>query len=343
VTIVRIVHAEPRPGKMADGSVVIGQHLIVLADDAGHRALPLWLRVPEGKSLWWLTDRPADDDATLAGVLEESVARLLDAAGTTVTAVDIETASEDVPELRSDTVGARIELATAAGARQVLVSAGYGLALAAAARAPVRVADVVMDKHAVPVQGEDLLEPFLPPAGTPPGGGKAGRPQRHWRFEPRNMAFTDGLDLWELSGSFLGAGQPHRQDYSCTTEGQSVILAAEVPRPAGFAVLLQTIYADDYRGRTVTIRGQLRTTNLADHAGLHVATGRPTEPPGAHLRNRGSGSLTGPGSSDWTWHEVTTGVPSEAGVIRFGISLTGQGRVELRNAGLDLARPEDQE
>jgi hypothetical protein len=27
-------------------------------------------------------------------------------------------------------------------------------------------------------------------------------------------------------------------------------------QPSGFAVLVQTIYADDYRGRTVTFRGQ---------------------------------------------------------------------------------------
>ena len=109
--------------------------------------------------------------------------------------------------------------------------------------------------------------------------------------------------------------------------------------PPGSAVLFQEIYADDYRGRTVTFRGQLRTTGVAGQAGLHLAAGRPVDPPGDHLRDRGGSSLTGPGSSDWTWHEVTMPVPGDAGVIRFGISLAGRGRIELRNAELSPARP----
>jgi hypothetical protein len=146
------------------------------------------------------------------------------------------------------------------------------------------------------------------------------------------MAFTDGLDRWELAGSFLAAGRPHWQDYSRAAADGTAILASAVPEPSGFAVLFQEIYADDYRGRTVTFRGQLRTTGVAGQAGLHLAAGRPVDPPGEHLRDRG-------GSSDWTWHEVTMPVPGDAGVIRFGISLAGRGRIELRDAELSPARP----
>ncbi len=148
VTIVRIVLADPRSGRVPAGSAVNGQQLIVLADDTGHRAVPLWLGVVGAKlllALLALLERPAGD-AVMAGVLEETAARLLHAAGVTVTAVDIEPAGEDVPELRSDTAAARVELAMAAGTRHVVVSAGYGLKLAVAAGAPVRVADAVMDR-----------------------------------------------------------------------------------------------------------------------------------------------------------------------------------------------------
>jgi hypothetical protein len=332
VTIVRIVF---RPEGVPEGSIVTGRDLIVLADDAGHRAVPLWLRV--SKQLWRLMDRPGEDAVT-TGVLQETAARLLHAAGVRVTAVDIEPASEDVPELRPDTAAARVGLATAAGTRHVLVSAEYGLALAAAAGAPVRVADAVMDRLAVPVQGEDVRTPFQPPA--------AAQPPRHpglrRRPEPRNMAFTDGLDYWDLAGDFPADGQPHWQDYSCTTTDRSAVLASAVPEPPGFAVLVQTIDADDYLGRTVTFRGQLRTTGVAGRAGLHLAVGAAYEPPGAHLRDRGASSLTAPGSSEWTWHEVTMPV-GDAGVIRFGISLAGRGRIQLRNAELSPARPGTQE
>ena len=328
MTIVRIVF---RPGELPEGSIVTGRDLIVLADDTNHRAVPLWLRVP--KHLWRLLNRPGED-AVLTGVLEETAARLLHAAEVQVTAVDIEPAGADVPELRADTAVARVSLATAAGARHVQVGVGYGLALAAAAGAPVRVADEVMGRLAVPVRGEDVLAPFLPTAAAEP----ARHPGLRRRAEPRNMTFADGLDYWELAGDFPGDGQPHWQDYSCTTAGRSAVLASSVPEPPGFAVLVQTIDADGYRGRTVTFRGQLRTVGVAGRAGLHLAAGAAYEAPGDCLRDRGVSSFTGPGGSDWTWHEVTMPVGDD-GVIRFGISLTGRGRIELRDAELIPAQP----
>ena len=335
MTIVRIV----RWTGGVPGSMVTGRDLIVLADDTGRRAVPLWL--PVRKELWRLLDRPAGDadDIVMFGVLQETAARLLHAAGVAVTAVDIEPAGEDVRELRSGTAVARAGLATADGPRQVLVSAWYGLALAASAGAPVRVSDAVLDRLAVPVEGEDMLAPFLPPAAATPSR----HPGLRRRPEPRNMAFADGLDYWELAGDFPADGLPHWQDYSCTTEDVRAILAAAVPEPAGYAVLVQTIDASDYHGRTVTFRGQVRTTGVDGRAGLHLAAGAAVEPPGPHLRDHGGSSLTGPGSSDWTWHEVAMLIPGAVGVIRFGISLTGPGRIELRNAELTPAQPETEE
>jgi hypothetical protein len=341
VTNVRIVLSHHnRPARAPDGSDVpdwrLHQRLVVLADDAGRRAVPLWLRVFGRKELLSRMVRAAADAEVASGLLETAV-RLLRTAGTEVSAVDIEPASDDVPELRWDTVTARVGLATATGTRPVTVSAEYGLALAAVAGAPVRAPDEVMDRLAVSVPGEDMLAPFLPPADARPPD----RPRQPWRFEPRNMAFTDGLDYWELAGSFSDDSQPAGQGYSCTAADQSAVLAATVPEPAGSAALVQTIYADDYRGRTVTFRGQLRTTD-AGQAGLNLAVRPPHGPLGAPVFDHGS-SPRAPGSSDWTWHEVTVPVPGEAAVIRFGISLAGHGRVELRGAELTPAPPGTQE
>jgi len=343
VTTVRIVLTRHnRPARAPNGSDMpdrrLHERLIVLADtvptkDGGRRAAPLWLRVWGDKELLSRLGRPAADAELASGLLETAV-RLLRTAGTAVSAVDIETAGDDVPELRWDTVTARVGLAAATGTRPFTVSAKYGLALAAVAGAPVRVADEVMDRLAVPVEGEDMLAPFLPPADARPPG----RPAR--RFEPRNMAFSDGLDYWELAGSFSDDGQPAVPDYSCTAAGQSAVLAATIPEPAGSAVLVQAVYAEDYRGRTVTFRGQLRTTDMAGQAGLQLAvSGPPHGPLGAPPLDHGTSSMTAPGSSDWTWHEVTVPVPGEATAIRFGISLAGRGRIELRGAELTPAPP----
>ena len=83
----------------------------------------------------------------------------------------------------------------------------------------------------------------------------------------------------------------------------------------------------------------VRPGKRAGQAGLHLAA---VATFGALLRDHGS-SLTVPGSSDWTWHEVTVPVGGEATGIRFAISLTGRGRIELRGAELTPARPGTQE
>jgi hypothetical protein len=158
------------------------------------------------------------------------------------------------------------------------------------------------------------------------------------------MAFTEGLEYWELAGSFSADGQPAGPDYSCTAAEQSAVLAATVPEPAGSAVLVQAIAAEDYRAGTVTFRGQLRATGLAGQAGLRLAVSGPRSESTATRPLLGHGSsLTAPGSSDWTWHEVTVPVPGAAIVIRFGIWMAGRGRVELRGAELTLAPPGTQE
>jgi hypothetical protein len=348
VTTVRVILSHHnRPARAPDGSDVpdwrLHQRLVVLADTVpteagGHRAVPLWLQVYGDKGLLSRVGRPAADAEVSSGVLETAV-RLLETAGTAVSAVDIEPVSDDVPELRWDTVTAHVQLATATGTRPpVTLPAKYGLALAAVAGAPVRVAGPVMDRLAVPVPGQDMLAPFLPAEYTWPPD----RPAR--RFEPQNMAFTDGLDYWELAGSFSDDNQLAGKDYSCMTVDQSAVLAAAVAEPGGSAILVQAIYGDDYRGRTLTFRGQLRTTGVAGQAGLHLAvSGLRSESVATRpLLGHGS-SPAAQGSSDWTWHQVTVPVPGEATAIRFGISLAGRGRIELRGAELTAAPPGTQE
>ncbi len=205
MTTVRIAHAEPRPGKLGDGRFAVKEVLVVLADDAGGRALPVWLTGPDGHSLWLLLDPPARD-AEMAGVPEQLAGHLLRAAGASVTGVGID-------ELGPEVTAARIGLAGLAGTQHVTAGLGQGLAIAVTAGAPVRVADAVMDRLAVPVPDGDLLGPFLDRRPTAGGHG------RRWRHEPRNLAFTDGLDGWVLGGSFLRhPSGPHGQDYSCTAE-----------------------------------------------------------------------------------------------------------------------------
>src|SRR5258707_14662762 len=100
MAVVRIGQAEPWPGRLGEGGFAISEFLVVLADDAGGRALPVWLTGPDGDSLWRLRCRPAGD-RVMAGVAEELTGRILGAAGVNVTGVDIDELATDVTKLPS--------------------------------------------------------------------------------------------------------------------------------------------------------------------------------------------------------------------------------------------------
>jgi hypothetical protein len=250
--------------------------------------------------------------------------RLLQAAGVTLAGVT-------VTDLGPGVTVTRIGIAGPGGTRPVTASLADGLTFAVITGAPVAVEDPVMDRLARSVTGPDLLSQFRSQQ-TPPRSLSR-------RFEPRNMAFTDGLDRWELRGTFLRQGTG--LDYSCAAEDGRAILTAAVPEPAGFAFLAQDIDADDYRGRTVTFRGELRTAQADGRAGLALrapSPGRPAPPraaspdpwqdPANHIA-----SATGIGA--WTQYEVTAQIPPDASLVRFGVFLNSGGQVELRHPQLE--------
>jgi RNA polymerase sigma factor (sigma-70 family) len=326
MTAVRIAHADPWPGRTPDGSMDIRHVLVILADDAGHRALPVRLPGPE-RQLWHLLSRPDDphEEDPLGAHDEEMTGRLLQGAGVTL-------ADVTVTDLGPGVTATRIAIAGPGGTRPVTASLADGLTLAVITGAPVAVDEPVMDRLARSVTGPDLLSQFRSQQ-TPPRSLSR-------EFEPRNMAFTDGLDRWELRGTFLRQGTGF--DYSATTGDGRAILAAAVPEPAGSAFLAQDIDADDYRGRTVTFRGELRTTQADGRAGLALraaSPGRSTPPRAASPDPRDDpanhiASATGTGTGEWTQYEVTAQIPPDASLIRFGVFLNGGGQVELRHPGL---------
>jgi hypothetical protein len=114
VTTVRIAHAEPRPGRLSNGEFQTRGYLVVLADDAGHRAVPIWMRGEPGSDdlshLLELAGRPADQ-VIAADVPQELTTRLLGAARARVTEVDIDVTDAGATELSRDVTVARIGLA----------------------------------------------------------------------------------------------------------------------------------------------------------------------------------------------------------------------------------------
>ena len=121
---------------------------------------------------------------------------------------------------------------------------------------------------------------------VPAGAGQAGPiPEQtardlaidQWpRYEPRNLTFAAGLDHWVLGGSFTeNTLQSHWQDYATAAGHGSAVLSSAVPQPEGFAWLAQEIFADDYRGTSVTFRSQFRTPQGTGLAGLFLRVMQP--------------------------------------------------------------------
>ena len=103
-----------------------------------------------------------------------------------------------------------------------------------------------------------------------------------------------------------------------------------MPEPHGSACLGQEILAEDYRGRAVTFRAELRTEDVSHRACLFLQV--QTEQPERAVYDYQSAFLTG--SHDWASYEITAQVPDRAVLIQFGITLDGPGQVALRHADL---------
>lgn len=337
MTAVRIASVERRvpPGPLPDS---FPTDVVVLADDAGRRQLPIWLLARDGDRLSRVTGREHQASAA-ARTADELTARLLRAAGASVTGVDID-------ELGPGVTAARIGVAGPAGIRHITARLGDGLAAAAAAHAPIRVSDTVMARLAVP---EGTSTPGPLPAPTARVLSLGDRP----RYEPQNMQFAVGLDRWLLGGSFTEhTSESHWHDYSCAAGQGTAMLSATAPQPEGFAFLAQEMFADDYRDAVITFRGQIRISRTDDEkaagrAGLFlriergrgIGSGRGVRGPLAEdavLSDPNNHIVTAATGRDWTTREVTAHVPDDCTTVMFGVFLAGAGRVELRDA--ELAR-----
>ena len=339
MTAVRVARVQRRipPGPIPDR---YHTHVLVLADDAGHRELPILLLWHDGVRISAAFERGPEHGNTgtiraagaKASTAEELTRQLLHAAGARMTGVDIDELGPGVPV-------ARIGLTGPDGSGNVTARLPDGLAIAVTAGTPIRVADAVMDRLAVPASPGTVSGLS---ASAPERAASELSPRRP-RYEPRNMTFAEGLSGWLLDGSFREHPEDHWKDYAAAADNGTAVLHAATPDPAGFAVLAQFMWADDYRGSVVSFRGRLRRGGDAGLAGLFVRVETESGPGLSNplnlddaLADAGTASSTAAATPDWAQHEVTAHVPGDCRIVMFGIFLAGSGRIELREP--ELAR-----
>ena len=323
MTAVRIAHADPWPGRTPDGGMDVRHVLVILADDAGHRALPV--RLPGPAQLWRLLSRPDDlhEEDLLGAHAEEMTGRLLQGAGVTLAGVT-------VTDLGPGVTVTRIGIAGPGGTRPVTASLADGLTLAVITGAPLA---VERPGHGPARRARHRPRPAQPvpqPGDTPQALEPTVRAPQHGVYRrPGPLAAPRHLPA---PGHRARLFRHHRRGRA--------ILAAAVPEPAGSAFFAQDIEPDDYRGRTVTFRAELRAAQADGRAGLALraaSPGRSTPPRAASPDPRDDpanhiASATGTGA--WTQYEVTAQIPADANLIRFGVFLNGGGQVEFRHPEL---------
>ncbi len=159
---------------------------------------------------------------------------------------------------------------------------------------------------------------------SPDGGSPAaGRPGGWIRAGSHPSAYEMGVDAQAMRG-----GKP------------SAFIKGKSARPPGFGTLMQTIDAQDYRGKRVRLSGWVKAADIASWAGLwmRVDGPRPDKEPPLAFDNMQDRAIKG--TQDWRSYDVVLDVAPEATAIAFGILLEGSGEAWLNDVHFDLVGPE---
>jgi hypothetical protein len=102
----------------------------------------------------------------------------------------------------------------------------------------------------------------------------------------------------------------------------SGFIKAKADDPKGFATLMQTFRADDYRGKRLRLSGYVKADKIDQWAGLWMRIDGETKTLGFdNMQDRGI-----KGTSDWKKYDMVLDVPKDSINIAFGILLVGKGQ-----------------
>ena len=106
--------------------------------------------------------------------------------------------------------------------------------------------------------------------------------------------------------------------------------------PSGFRTLMQTIQADQFRGKRIHLSGFVKTREAAN-AGLWMRVeGRP--PVILAFDNMQTRLLSG--TADWKQCDIVLDVPERSRTVAFGFMLTGKGQVWVDDLKLEVVGAE---
>jgi hypothetical protein len=144
-----------------------------------------------------------------------------------------------------------------------------------------------------------------------------------------NLDFEASLDGWWSYQGSVNADSGTRRGGNASAH---IIAKEGPPEPrlvAGRVYLAQYVIADAYRNRKAKISAYLKTRDVEGKAAL-VATL-------AEMQNQQSAASEPiSGTNDWVRREVTVPVPSEGGVLSFGVSIEGEGEAWIDDVQIEV-------
>jgi hypothetical protein len=139
---------------------------------------------------------------------------------------------------------------------------------------------------------------------------------------------------WFWSGDPQASGYDVGFDHAVAYTGQSSgYIQSTIPKPAGFATLMQIFRADEYRGKLLRLSAYVKADRVDGWAGLWMRVDGPGDITLA-FDNMQSRSIQG--TSDWTRYETVLDVPEDSVNIAFGILMQGNGVVWLDDVQFDV-------
>jgi hypothetical protein len=137
---------------------------------------------------------------------------------------------------------------------------------------------------------------------------------------------------WHLVGSNpteFEAGVDAGQTYQSRA---SAFLKSKQSSVEGFGTLMQTIQAEQYKGKKVRLSGLVKSQDVAEWAGLWMRVDQGKDV--VAMDNMQDRAIKG--TSGWQRYDVVLEVPKDATGISFGILLAGGGEVWLNSTKFDV-------
>jgi hypothetical protein len=104
-----------------------------------------------------------------------------------------------------------------------------------------------------------------------------------------------------------------------------------------FTTMMQSIRADNFRGKRVRLSGYIKTENVGSYAGMWMRVDA-ADMKMLDFDNMGDRPIKG--TTDWKRYEVVLDVPADAQQIAFGVNLGESGQVWADDLKLEIVGPE---